>query len=96
MSNIMQLQAEIAQWADQIIPQRTPLSIVCKMLEELSELIASERMSDPSEVADIVILALDLCHLQGIDLETAVQDKMLINRQRNWSISDNGRAQHVD
>ena len=96
MSAISELQAEIAAWADEVVPNRSPLSIVCKMLEELSELIASEKMSDPSEVADVVILALDLCHLQGINLEAAVRDKMHLNRQRTWNVSDNGRAQHVN
>jgi len=94
-ATVTQLQHEIAAWADEVIPQRTPLSIVCKLLEELAELIASERMSDPSEVADVAILVLDLCHLQGIDLVRAVQDKMHTNRTRTWTVSDNGRAQHV-
>jgi NTP pyrophosphatase (non-canonical NTP hydrolase) len=64
------------------------------MLEELAELIASEKMSDPSEVADIAILVLDLCHLQGIDLVEAVESKMELNKRRTWNVTDNGRAQH--
>jgi NTP pyrophosphatase (non-canonical NTP hydrolase) len=94
--NVHELQTEIADWADRIIPQRTPLSVICKLLEELSELIASDKMSDPSEVADIAILVLDLCHLQQIDLVAAVQAKMVINRARVWHVSDNGRAQHIE
>ena len=95
MTSIVELQHDIAAWADEVIPHRTPLSIVCKMLEELSELIASEKMSDPSEVADVAILVLDLCHLQGIDLAQAVTSKMEVNRSRTWTVADNMRAQHV-
>jgi len=95
MTSIIELQQDIAAWADNVIPHRTPLSIVCKMLEELSELIASEKMSDPSEVADVAILVLDLCYLQGINLAEAVTHKMVINRSRTWVVTDNMRAQHV-
>jgi hypothetical protein len=64
------------------------------LLEEIGELIASERMRDPLELADVAILVLDLFYLQEIDLAQAVKDKMLINRQRTWRIADNGAMQH--
>lgn len=95
MPTITELQQDITSWADELHPQRTPLSVICKMLEELAELIASSKMADPMEVADIAILTLDLCHMQGIDLADAVATKMRINRQRQWRIEDNGRMQHV-
>lgn len=95
MSTIETLQADIAQWADELHPTRTPLSVICKLLEEMAELIASEKMGDPDELADIAILTLDLFHLQDVDLVQAVQTKMQTNRQRSWQISDNGRMQHV-
>ena len=92
--SVQQLQHEIAAWIDPINPGRTPNSTIAKVLEEIGELIASERMSDPLELADVAILVLDLFHLQGIDLVEAVRDKMQINRSRTWRIADNGSMSH--
>lgn len=95
MNSIKQLQAEIAQWADQLNPDRTALSLIAKMLEELGELIASERQDDPNELADVLILALDLAHIKNVDIAQAVHNKMQINKQRQWRIADNGAMSHV-
>lgn len=93
--SVQELQAEIADWANQLNPNRTALSLIAKMLEELGELIASDRQDDPLELADVLILALDLAHIKQIDLALAVQAKMQINRQRQWRIADNGAMTHV-
>lgn len=95
MTSIRQLQNEIAQWADQLNPDRTALSVIAKMLEELGELIASRRQDDPNELADVFILALDLAHIKNVDITQAVRTKMQINRQRQWRIADNGAMSHV-
>ena len=96
MSNtVTDLQELIAAWADQIVPERTALSTIAKLLEELGELIASEKMEDPAELADVAILVLDLFHLQSVDLEMAVKQKMLINASRHWEVADNGAARHT-
>jgi NTP pyrophosphatase (non-canonical NTP hydrolase) len=94
-TSVTELQSEIAEWADQLNPHRTALSLIAKMLEELGELIASDRQDDPLELADVLILALDLAHIKQIDLAAAVQAKMKINRQRQWRIADNGAMTHV-
>lgn len=93
--SVQDLQADIAEWADQLNPDRTALSLIAKMLEELGELIASERQDDPLELADVLILALDLAHIKGIDLTDAVVRKMRVNRSRVWRIADNGAMSHV-
>ena len=95
-SDIAILQEEIAAWADDLIPDRTAYSTIAKLLEEIGELIASERMSDPEELADVAILVLDLFHLQKVDMANAVRDKMSINIRRRWTISDNGSASHIN
>jgi NTP pyrophosphatase (non-canonical NTP hydrolase) len=92
---VLELQQAIAVWADQLNPNRTALSTIAKLLEELGELIASERMSDPLELADVAILVLDLFHLQGVDICSAVTAKMVINSNRRWRIADNGAMTHV-
>lgn len=94
-SDIAQLQGEIAEWANSTIPDRTAYSTVAKLLEEIGELIASERMSDPQELADVAILVLDLFYLQEVDMVDAVRSKMMVNVRRNWRIADNGSAKHV-
>jgi NTP pyrophosphatase (non-canonical NTP hydrolase) len=86
---------EIADWADEIIPERTAYSTIAKMLEEIGELIASKRLADPEELADVAILVLDLFYLQNVDLVAAVQAKMHVNRAREWAVADSGAAKHV-
>lgn len=95
LTEIEQLQRLIAQWADQLHPNRTSLNVICKLLEELAELIGSEKMSDPMELADVFILVLDLAYLQNVDIGTVVTEKMQINANRKWTLKDNGRLQHV-
>lgn len=94
-TSVQELQQAIAAWADQLNPNRTALSTIAKLLEEIGELIASERMNDPNELADVAILVLDLFHLQGVDLCGAVRGKMIINISRQWRIADNGAMSHV-
>lgn len=93
--SVHELQSEIAEWIDPLNPDRTSLSTVAKLLEELGELIASERMNDPLELADVAILVLDLFYLQKVDLATAVRQKMHINRARTWQIADSGAMRHA-
>jgi NTP pyrophosphatase (non-canonical NTP hydrolase) len=95
MSDIAELQGLIAAWADQVVPCRTPMSTVAKLLEEVGELIASDRMEDPQELADVAILVLDLFTLQGVDMSQAVREKMWVNCQRHWIVADNGAARHA-
>lgn len=95
MTEIQELQHEIASWIDPLNPGRTTLSTIAKLLEELGELIASDRMDDPEELADVAILVLDLFHLQRVDLIAAVKSKMKTNRDRSWRIADNGAMSHA-
>lgn len=65
------------------------------MLHEIPELITS-KLLDPTEYADIVILVLDIAHLNGIDISCAVREKMAINRARSWKIDvGTGLMSHV-
>jgi NTP pyrophosphatase (non-canonical NTP hydrolase) len=77
------------------LPDRDAMSTIAKLLEEIGELIASERMSDPMELADVAILVLDLFHLQQVDMHQAVMRKMTKNRARRWKRQDNGALSHV-
>jgi NTP pyrophosphatase (non-canonical NTP hydrolase) len=94
-TSVRGLQAEIAAWADQLNPDRQPIGVIAKLLEEIAELLASD-LANPMELADVAILLLDLFHLAEIDMGEAVLSKMAINRQRSWIIKPDGRMQHVD
>lgn len=91
-----ELQQEIANWADAVFPDRTAHGALTKlMLHEIPELITS-KLLDPTEYADIVILVLDIAHLNGIDISSAVREKMAINRARTWKIDpETGLMSHV-
>ncbi len=95
MSDIEELQRDIASWANNVNPDRNSMSTIAKLLEEIGELIASERMFDPMELADVAILVLDLFYLQKVDVAQAVIGKMTINRSRRWKKQDNGAMSHV-
>ena len=92
--SVRELQADIAQWADELNPDRKPIGVIAKLLEEIAELLASD-LANPMELADVAILLLDLFHLADIDMAEAVLSKMAINRQRTWIIKPDGRMQHV-
>ncbi len=92
---VSELQAEIAAWIGPLHPTRAPLGTIAKVLEEIGELIASERMRDPLEVADVLILVLDLATLLDVDVTAAVRAKLDINRRRSWRAADNGALSHV-
>lgn len=94
-NDIGTLQGLVSEWADRVVPNRTPMSTISKLLEEVGELIASDRMHDPHELADVAILVLDLFNLQKVDMAQAVRNKMEINEARTWVVADNGSARHV-
>ena len=94
--SISDLQTEIAEWANKTFPDRTPKNALIKMMvDEIPELIGGG-LNDPLELADVAILLLDVAYLQGVDIGSAIREKMEINRGRKWKIdADTGIAQHV-
>ncbi len=90
---------EIMLWADSIMPDRTPADAIKKLsMEEVPELWRSIKDTgkvDPGEIADVLILALDVCAMSGIDPHAAIMDKMAINRCRTWKF-EHGVLQHED
>jgi hypothetical protein len=85
--NVIELQVEIANWADDVFPDRQPTHLLAKMLEEIGELISNPE--DPFEAADLGILVLDYFHLIGYDMQTCVLAKMEINKGRSWKMNPN-------
>jgi hypothetical protein len=88
--SIVKMMHEIAIWADSLLPHRTPMNALTKLvMHEIPEL--TFKMGDPLELADLLILVLDLFYLHKVDPVQAVQRKMTINRSRRWMID--GRTQ---
>ena len=90
--DIPSLTKEIVQWADSVFPNRQAASALLKLFEEVGELVRDP--SSPGEYADICIMLFDLAHMHNVDLTQAIIDKMIINRNRNWTVTLNGTMQH--
>ena len=81
----MTLQTLVSHWAENAIPERTPMSALQKLsFEELPELVRAISNNGGSTTADCMILLLDCATLLGIDVEVAVDQKIEQNRKRAW------------
>jgi len=89
----------IWKWANTIMPDRTPADAIKKLsMEEVPELWRSLKENgevDEGEIADVLILALDICEMSGIDPLTAIHQKMATNIGRKWKF-EYGVLQHED
>lgn len=90
--DIREINADIQEWLARVYPERTLDQIVDKLNEEIGEL--QQRPLDGWEIADVMILLLDLCDTAGFDLAKLVKHKMDTNRRRSWEIKD-GVLKHV-
>jgi NTP pyrophosphatase (non-canonical NTP hydrolase) len=90
--NIDELTQEIVEWADQVFPDRTNSSALLKLFEEVGELVKDPH--SPGEYADICIMVFDLAHMHGVDLASAIKEKMQINKARTWRVTATGTLQH--
>jgi len=65
---------------------------ISRIIEELQELRTSisegDRINEAEEFSDVFILLLRAVIERGIDIETAIDDKMVINKNRKWSSVD--------
>lgn len=89
----------IFKWANTIMPERTPADAIKKLsMEEVPELWRSLKEGhsiDPGEIADVLILALDICEMAEIDPAIAIHAKMMENCARTWKF-EYGVLQHED
>lgn len=94
------LQKEVVEWANTVFQSRNEETIVRKLaMEELPELVIALSNGDwdaaADEMGDVFILLMDLSHRLGIDILREASNKMVINRQRNWTINALGVSHHV-
>ena len=81
---IFEWQLSIGQWADSVFPERTTASALLKLYSELGEYIRDP--SNGEELADILIMMIDLANLNGIDIQEAMWAKHQKNINRKWKV----------
>jgi NTP pyrophosphatase (non-canonical NTP hydrolase) len=93
-ADIRQLQDRITRWADANFPERTTADILLKLYEEVGEYARDPKSA--LELGDVMILLLDVAHINGIDVHAAIEAKMEINEARQWRVDENTRImRHV-
>ncbi len=86
----------IKNWADETFPKRTPQSMFLKLYHEISEMIdATDSNEVGGEIADVLIMMLDFAACQGVDVATAIYEKMQTNMARTWVQNPLGDYSHV-
>ena len=81
--NLAEIQADVVAWANEVLPNRDVSSMLIKLMEEMGEV--AKNPSDALQLADILILLVDIADNYDIDLTQAVDNRMHINRIRRWN-----------
>ena len=93
-NSIKDLQTLVVMWADSLYANRTLSNCLDKLLEEVEELYDNP---NPEELADVMLLTLDLFHLAGVDPGKALMAKMKTNEERKWKIDPfTGVMKHIE
>lgn len=87
------IQADVHEWANQTFPGRAPAAGWLKLFEELGEVIKTPR--DKLEWADVFIMLFDLASMYEVNVESAIEAKLAINRNRSWQQTESGVYTHV-
>ena len=92
---------QINAWADRVFGKMTnPLSSIARALKEFKELEeAIKNGKDPGEIseeaADVAINLHRLVGSYGLDLDHAIDTKMMLNHARKWEKDGHGHGQHI-
>lgn len=87
MNSFEQFVNEVVTWQRETFPQSTTESVLSHLREEIQEL-QDDRSSE--EAADVLLLLLAFADKEGFDLLEAAQQKMTINKQRQWTVTAQG------
>lgn len=97
----METQATICVFADETFgPATSNIRVAARANEEMAELLRALSADDnhpkaAEEIADVVIILYRLAQNLGTDLQTEIDRKMEINRNRTWKRDDTGHGYHV-
>lgn len=100
MSEISLMQSQVREWITGILPSRNPTKTCIKLVTESAELLDAissghTGVDSQEEVADILILLVDISDQLGIDMVSAFNAKMEKNRKREWMVN-NGSLSHIE
>ncbi|MGD9525043.1 MAG: dATP/dGTP pyrophosphohydrolase domain-containing protein [Gemmatimonadales bacterium] len=85
---------ELVQWQAETFKDATVHSKIAHLVEEVVEL--AQAPHDAEEYADCFMLLTGAAHVAGVDLASAVRDKLAVNRARQWGEPDeHGVVRHV-
>lgn len=93
--------ATIAQWGTATFGDAASVkAYALRAQEELAELIEAIESGEPDtaiahEAADVTILLHRITGTLNLELYEAVDEKMVINRQRKWTRDGKGVGQHI-
>lgn len=106
--HLKDIQQLIAEWGVRTFGKAEARDIATRMNAEVAELLIGLNHIPPAgldreeaikalgmECADIGIMLVQVAARLGIDLETFMEQKMEINRNRKWGVQANGKVQHV-
>lgn len=89
------LQNQIAEWQNETFgdSKDRPVAILTHLKREIEELeksviVTKDKKETSTELADCAILLVGLAEAFNIDLETAINEKMKVNRKRKWKKPD--------
>lgn len=87
----------INQWQRETSPNATVAGVERHIAEEWSEFCSAAHLADRIEEAtDMIILLLAYIDRAGeYGAQRAIDEKMRINRTRNWRIQSDGTGRHV-
>lgn len=99
MDQLQQMTKEVVEWVQRLLPDemRDPVNTAIKLQDEVGELLHALYTGDGSvgeEVADAMVLLLDIAYLKGINVEKEFYAKMVRNKKRRWDLK-NGSLKHV-
>ncbi|AGI11272.1 putative pyrophosphatase [Pseudomonas phage LKO4] len=107
----METQESITRWADDTFGPKHPAEVAARMNVEVAELVAGlatvaavpvadmdqELVQElQKECADVFIMLAQVAEKLNVDLQTVVDFKMSVNRNRSWGRSRTGKMQHVE
>lgn len=97
--DIRKMQAVQAEWIRGVLPQRDVAKTCIKLVGEAAEVAEAVgylgKAAAGKELADCLILLLDIAELEGIDIVEAFYAKMAENKARRWNVGA-GCISHVE
>jgi len=97
--DIREMQAYQAEWIRGVLPDRDVSKTCIKLMTECAEVAEAVgylgKAAAKKELADCLILLLDIAELEGIDIVEAFYEKMSENKARRWNVGA-GCISHIE